>query len=263
MKVSHEVPLKYLEFSKQFNDYDYALVHLFVDHPEYLEFFKNSIKQGREVLLDNSAYEITTNPELLEKYPDGYFPENLYINYIRELNPTYYVLPDVKDDYLNTIRVIENWKERYGDISSKTIGVVHGKTIKEMQDCYDYLVGNCDKIAFSFESWWFDVAKQLDMRLDHIRVYMITKLDLDKSKPHHLLGCILPSEFALWRKTNWIESIDTSAPITNAIEGKEIKRVMKDKPSTTIHGSFDLAFDQDIADRMKHNAELFKKYYVN
>lgn len=263
MKVSHEVPLKYLELSKKFNDYDYALVHLFVDHPEYLEFFKHSIAEGREVILDNSAYEITTHPELLEKYPAGYFPEDLYAQYIKELKPTYYVLPDVKDDYMNTINVIRRWNCNHNDIKGKTIGVAHGKNFDELQKCYNSLRHLCDKIAFSFESWWFDYAKEKNIPLGELRYRIINELNICRNKSHHILGCILPQEFKLWRDIPWVESIDTSAPITNAIEGVELQEYMNTKPKTTIHSSFELDFDPKIANRMEHNAQLFRKYYIN
>ena len=59
MKVSHEAPLNYLYHSVKYNDYDYALVHLFDEYPEYLEFFKFTVGLGREMILDNSAYEIS------------------------------------------------------------------------------------------------------------------------------------------------------------------------------------------------------------
>lgn len=262
MKVSHEVPLNYLEFSKKFNDYDYALVHLFVDHPDYLEFFKRSIAQGREVILDNSAYEITTNPELLEKYPAGYFPEDQYIKYIQELKPTYYVMPDVKDDCDGTITVVSEWLTAHPDLKSKSIGVVHGNSFEEMQKCYDFLADRCDKIAFSFESWWFTHASSHNIHVRDIRHYMISKLKIRTDKPHHLLGCILPDEFKLWKDTVWIESIDTSAPITNAIEHTMLQSVMTSKPKTTIHGSFELEFDIDTAARMKANAKLFRMFYL-
>ena len=58
MYVSHESPISFLEQSRSYNDYDYALVHLFETHPEYYQFFKDSIKLGRQVLLDNSIFEL-------------------------------------------------------------------------------------------------------------------------------------------------------------------------------------------------------------
>ena len=58
MLVSHESPIAILEESKSYNDYDYALVHLFESQPEYYSFFKQSLLAGREVLLDNSIFEL-------------------------------------------------------------------------------------------------------------------------------------------------------------------------------------------------------------
>lgn len=263
MKVSHEVPLHYLKDSRLFNDYDYALVHLFPECPEYKKFFMDSIDEGRQVLLDNSAYEICTNPELLEKYPEGYFSEEEYVKYIQELRPTWFVLPDKRDDGFETIEVVKEWFKNHSDLQSKTIGVVHGHTLEEMQECYNYLNSVCDKLAFSFESWWFDYAKENDIPLANIRYDIINHLNINTDKPHHLLGCILPNEFKLWKDTTWIETIDTSAPITNAIEGKEIQSEMTEKPKTTIHGSFYMDYSKEIVYLMNKNAELFKQYYIS
>lgn len=44
MLVSHEVPLSLLEKSRTFNDYDYALVHLFEIYPAYKQFYIDSLK---------------------------------------------------------------------------------------------------------------------------------------------------------------------------------------------------------------------------
>ncbi len=261
--VSHEVPINYLECSKQFNDYDYALVHLFVNHPKYLEFFKQSIKEGRKVLLDNSAYEINTNPELLNLYPAGYFPMDAYADYIKELQPTEYVLPDVKSSCKKTIDSVNQWLNKYSDLPGKKIGVIHGSNIDELQRCYDVLDKVCDKIAFPFESWWFELLIDKNTRLEDIRVKIVSKLKINKNKPHHLLGCILPQEFELWKNVDWIDTIDTSSPITNAIEGKVIEKKMLIKPSTTIHGSFNIPYEENIAKQMKENAELFKKYFIS
>jgi len=58
MLVSHESPISILDKSQSYNDYDYALVHLFETHPQYYDYFKNSVKLGREVLLDNSIFNL-------------------------------------------------------------------------------------------------------------------------------------------------------------------------------------------------------------
>jgi hypothetical protein len=61
MKVSHESPLSLLATSRQYNDYDYALVHLFEELPDYYKFFKESLEQGRHVILDNSVVGAQAN----------------------------------------------------------------------------------------------------------------------------------------------------------------------------------------------------------
>ena len=58
MLVSHESPISMLEKSRDYNDYDYALVHLFESHPKYYDFFKESLLMDRDVLLDNSIFEL-------------------------------------------------------------------------------------------------------------------------------------------------------------------------------------------------------------
>jgi hypothetical protein len=54
MKLSHEVPLCLLEDSLDFNDYDYALVHLLDKDEDYADFFMKAKQQGRYIILDNS-----------------------------------------------------------------------------------------------------------------------------------------------------------------------------------------------------------------
>jgi hypothetical protein len=39
MKISHEVPLELLEWSKTTNDYEYILPYFYKRYPEYKEFY--------------------------------------------------------------------------------------------------------------------------------------------------------------------------------------------------------------------------------
>ena len=56
--VSHESPISLLDRSKQYNDYDYCLVHLMDKYPDYANFFKRSIMNTREgdVVYSNSKF---------------------------------------------------------------------------------------------------------------------------------------------------------------------------------------------------------------
>ena len=42
---------------------------------------------------------------------------------------------------------------------------------------------------------------------------------INTEKPHHLLGCGLPQEFAFYAHYPWIYSLDTSNPVVHGIKG--------------------------------------------
>ena len=218
MKISHESPLCLLDRSRSYNDYDYALVHLFETEPTYYQFFKDSVAQGRHVLLDNSIFELGTA-----------FDSERYAHWIKELQPTEYIIPDVLENALGTMDNALDWKEKYSDLPGKTIGVVQGKTYEDLVQCYDYLdtVIGVDKLAISFDySYYLEVCPHPNKWMGYAlgRVQTLTRLlhdgVINTEKPHHLLGCALPIEFMFYRKEfKWLESLDTSNPIVHALLG--------------------------------------------
>lgn len=218
-KISHESPLSLLPQSHNYNDYDYALVHLFETNPEYLKFYKDSVEKGRHVLLDNSIFELGK----------AFDPER-YAYWIDELKPTEYVIPDVLEDTLGTMDSALDWKEKYWEKTSKStkcIGVVQGKSYNDLVQCYEYMneVINVDKIAISFDySYYLDICPHPNKWMAYTmgRVQTLSKLlyegHINTEKPHHLLGCALPIEFLFYRDGfDWIETIDTSSPIVHGL----------------------------------------------
>jgi len=216
MKISHESPLCLLDRSRDYNDYDYALVHLFETEPTYLQFFKYSLAQGRTVLLDNSIFELGTA-----------FDSDKFAHWIKELKPTEYIIPDVLESALGTMDNALDWKEKYSDLPGKTIGVVQGKSYEDLVQCYDYLdnVIGVDKIAISFDySYYLEVCPHPNKWMGYAlgRVQTLTRLlndgVINTEKPHHLLGCALPIEFMFYREGfKWLDSLDTSSPIVHAL----------------------------------------------
>ena len=216
MKISHESPLCLLDRSRDYNDYDYALVHLFETEPTYLQFFKDSLAQGRTVLLDNSIFELGTA-----------FDSDKFAHWIKQLQPTEYIIPDVLEDTLGTMDNALDWKEKYSDLPGKTIGVVQGKSYEDLVQCYDYLdnVIGVDKIAISFDySYYLEVCPHPNKWMGYAlgRVQTLTRLlndgVINTEKPHHLLGCALPIEFMFYREGfKWLDSLDTSNPIVHAL----------------------------------------------
>jgi hypothetical protein len=103
--VSHETPLSILELSRTFNDYDYALVHKFEEDAEYYEFYKESLRLGRSIILDNSLFELETMFDSKE------FAK--YVQTLGDINSDnfYYIVPDALEEKDETINSFKDWKE--------------------------------------------------------------------------------------------------------------------------------------------------------
>lgn len=241
-RISHEVPLSMLEMSRGFNDYDYALVHLFKDYPEYFNFYEKSVEMGRMVILDNSLYELGSAFDMKE-----------YADWIEKLHPTHYIIPDTFWSAQATIDQAMEWMVNYGRMihpSIKKIGVAQGSTYEEIKRCYTFMDSiGCDCIAFTFK-FSPDMLKSEGINLQaafnnaKIRVagYEISGEDLceeDKqaitrymvlrqlaqdgvinpTKEHHLLGLQNTTALRACCSFPWVTSIDTSNPIINGFCG--------------------------------------------
>ena len=262
MLVSHETPISFLNESRSYNDYDYALVHLFETHPEYYNFFKSSLLQGREVLLDNSIFELK----------EAFNPEK-YAEYVRELKPTYFIVPDVLEDASATIESYTSFRRKYEDLPGMWIGAVQGKSYDEIAECYAYMSAFADYIAISFDfSWYQQIGKSqsFDPHLQKLermcdgRQKLIRMLIADGlwnfQKPHHLLGCSLAKEFGSYSDIPNIRSCDTSNPVVAGIVGKTyIKGIgLREKPSVLLADLIDHKVDDDQRGDIFYNVIEFK-----
>lgn len=207
-----------LEESLGYNDYDYALVHLFDKNKEYYQFFHDSINlRGRDVLLDNSIFELKKA-----------FDADKFAKWIETLRPTFYIVPDCLEDSATTIDNFKKWVAEYDSLPGIKIGAVQGKTFQEIVDCYRFMADNADYIALSFDFSYYQITAPGRTKLERFangRKKLIDEL-IDKkiwchSKPHHLLGASLPTEFRHYTKNgiDSIRSLDTSNPVMHGIEG--------------------------------------------
>lgn len=222
IQIAHEAPKSIFKTVQSMTDYDYALVHLFEKDPEYFDLFRSALSKGREVILDNSVFEL-----------EEAFDPDKFLTWIKLLKPTYYIVPDALEDADRTIVNMQNWIDTFeADVprKCKKIGVVQGQTYEDLVRCYQYMdkVAKVDKIAISFDysyyrkvfphpnkliSWAFGRVKLLgDLVRDGI---------LNKEKPHHLLGCGTPGEGILYNTPdfNFIDSVDTSNPVVHGLKG--------------------------------------------
>lgn len=260
--ISHESPISLLEESLMYNDYDYCLVHLLEQEPEYEKFFRHSSHEGRRILLDTSIFELGEAFDL-EKY----------VKWVNELAPYEYILPDVLEDANATVQNSEKFIEKYPNLPGKKIGVVQGKSYEELVFCYKYLneTLNVDKIAISFDySYYRSLAPNPNKWTSFMmgRVLVLNKLMqdgiLNKEKPHHLLGCSNPIEFAFYKHPdfNFIESLDTSSPIVHGLNKVYYMGQIGDwvKETTKLADLINAKPDEQQKALIYYNIKEFRKY---
>jgi hypothetical protein len=266
IKVSHESPISILQTSTLYNDFDYALVHLFESHPKYYQYFKAARDvYNREVLLDNSIFEL------------GHaFDGDKFLKAAIDLKPNMFIVPDVLENTAETIESFNTWR-RFGFINrvkdvcvTKAIGAVQGKTWQELIECYKFMSDNADMIAISFDFSYYEVTGEGDTKLDRWcsgRQRFITQL-IDAgiwnwNKPHHLLGCSLAKEFRYYINHNIfnIASCDTSNPIVAALHGMQYDADygLPTKPSTKLADLIDHEVTKDEMAIIDYNTKMFKK----
>ena len=219
IKIAHESPKSIFEDVQIVTDYDYALVHLLEEDEEYLGHFEKAIKKGREVILDNSIFEL-----------EEAFEAEKFAYWVERLRPEWYIVPDALENSLLTMAQMEKWNAEYKDLPGKKIGVVQGQTYQSIIDCYKYMdyVANVDMIAISFDYSYYTESvphanKYVSWMLGRIKLLgdLLKHGIINKNKPHHLLRCGLPQEFSFYKHSDysWLYSLDTSNPVVHGIKG--------------------------------------------
>ena len=212
---SHEAPLSLMDEVGKYNDYSYALVHHFEKHEEYFDFFKRELLNNREVILDNSIFELKEA-----------FDSDKYAEWIEKLQPNYYIVPDVLEEGYETMVSFTDWMKNRKDVPGMKIGTIQGQTIEEIIDCYKYMSYYADYVAISFDMSYYlptGEGKTIGERRCHGRQnlvrYLIDRGHWNWNKPHHLLGCSLAREFSWYKNNNVynIRSVDTSNPVIAGI----------------------------------------------
>lgn len=162
IKTNSELPITMLkEYNEKLNDFDFVLFHLYISDPTYKKYFLDMRKNHPErvMIFDNSAYEFFVKGETLDL--------NKYEKSIIELNPDYYILPDVLMNKEKTItntlefkikhqRNIEEYFQNLDWGTPQPIAVVQGNTIDEFNSCL-FLLFNMGytNIALPFHNSFF------------------------------------------------------------------------------------------------------------
>lgn len=256
VKIAHEAPLSIFNHVQEVTDYDYALVHLFEESEEYWAKFKRAKEKGREIILDNSIFELGEA-----------FNSEKYREWIEKLLPDYYIIPDVLEDAEGTVARLLNWEPVAG---CKTIGVVQGRSLEDIIWCYEEVEPRVDKVAFSFDYSFF-VDENINGKLPTVYHHYMYGRDallhhllhtgiINTQKPHHLLGCGLPQEFSSYRDFTWLDSIDTSNPVVAGLKGMRYKgeNGLEDKPSQKLFTMINQEVDDGTLEKVLYNIECFR-----
>ena len=257
IKVSHEVPISLLDQSVLFNDYDYCLVHLVDQYPQYKEHYVNARKHNRDVLLDNSIFELGHS-----------FETEAFVEKVHELKPTFYIVPDVLEDAEGTQSNFRDWMSKYSYVPGVRIGVVQGKTWTELVYCYKFMSKHADYIAISFDYSYYETTGFGDNKLEQWctgRQRFINQLISEgiwnHNKPHHLLGASLAKEFKAYHGIKSIRSCDTSNPIVAGLKGLRYNSDLglNEKPSVKLADLIESKVTQEQVVDIHYNVTKFKE----
>lgn len=258
MKIAHEAPLSIFSKVQALTDYDYALVHLFEENEEYYRVFKDAVDSGREVILDNSIFELGTA-----------FDGEQYVKWIEKLKPTWYIVPDVLDRGIETALSFASFMKLFPNLPGKAIGVAQGSTFEDFVQCYEFMSTNdkVDKIGLSFNMpWMIEEAegsnkyfKMVNGRRALLK-RMVDEKIINENKPHHLLGCGLPQEFIPYHDYKWIDSVDTSNPVIHGLKNiRYTESGLDDKETVKL---FTL-IEEDVVDKwddIEYNIKMFRSF---
>jgi hypothetical protein len=258
VKISHEVPFCLLEQSREFNDYDYCLPHLMDENEEYRNFFYESKKMGRYIVMDNSLHELG----------EAYNTERL-MHWINEILPNEFIVPDVWEDYAASVRNAKQWSKVPLPEGVTKVAVVQAKSAHEALLCVQaYRDFGYKKIAFSYGASYYPTEMcphpNVDLGKAIGRYMVLNNLYRDKRLTQHdrvhLLGTASPIEFGMYKNMPFIESIDTSNPIMAAIgEMPYTKMGLHMKPLANMNKYQDMSIDFVNEDLVEYNVEMFRQ----
>ena len=261
MKVSHELPLCLLSKSKELNDYDFCLPTYWFKSDQYKNYFNQAKLEDRFIIADNGLFEGDS------------FTENQLIEFVNEVQPDIFVIPDVWNDATLSLRNAKRW------VDMKEILPKNTKLMAVIQ-CTDYRIGSLlygqyidlgvEAIAFNHSSTAYQdffPHKNISVSKMMGRIYFINKLKvnniIDNTVYHHLLGCAIPDEFKYYGKGyEFIKSLDTSNPVVWGCKGISYDENITsiEKPLEKIEEFFNENLDSRIEEHIFNTINKFKSY---
>ena len=258
IKISHELPLSLLEYSMDWNDYEYCLPHLLDKHADYRQYFLDARERDRFIICDNGLFEGVTHTtqDLLEK--------------IELIKPDIFIVPDEWNDSTITAKNAKHWLQYKMPMRTKLMVVLQGKTVSDIHLLYQQCVDlGYTHFAFNHSSVVYQELGGSENALANQsvgRVLLIQYLLQQKViKDHHyihLLGASTPQEFTFYRDAipTTINSVDTSNPIIcGALGIKYTETGLLEKPKEKIEEFMEKDLSSQLEDII-FNVNKFKEF---
>ena len=258
IKISHELPLSLLEYSMDWNDYEYCLPHLLDKHADYRQHFLDSRERDRFIICDNGLFEGVTHTtqDLLEK--------------IDLIKPDIFIVPDEWNDSTITAKNAKHWIQYKMPMRTKLMVVLQGKTVSDIHLLYQQCVDlGYTHFAFNHSSIVYQelggsenaLANQSVGRVLLIQ-YLLQQKVIKEHHYIHLLGASTPQEFTFYRDAlpDLVNSVDTSNPIIcGALGIKYTEFGLLEKPKEKIEEFMEENLDFELEDII-FNINKFKEF---
>jgi hypothetical protein len=255
MKVSHEVPLDLLSWSKTVNDYEYILPYFYLRYPEYKAFYLQCKAEGRFSILDNGLFEGET------------YTDDKLVELINEVNPDVFIIPDEWDDWSRTYEHARKWATLALDnpslYNTKFMVVLQGNSYDEIRRLYKFSYGlgyryfalNHSSIAYN--ALYPHKNNLVSKMMGRIQTVHLFSQIVTDDVYFHLLGASLPQEFMYYDGYDFIKSVDTSNPI---LVGANKKTYDKFGMLTKPKDKMEIFFEQDMLPNMNFITENVKEF---
>jgi hypothetical protein len=227
------------------------------ENEEYRNFFYESKKMGRYIVMDNSLHELG----------EAYNTERL-IYWVNEIKPNEFIVPDVWEDYTASVRNAKLWAQVELPEGVTKVAVVQAKSLHEAYLCVQsYKDFGYKKIAFSYGAQYYhDLAPHPDKDFGKAigRFMVLSQMCEDKllspTDRIHLLGTASPIEFGLYKNIKCIESIDTSNPIMAGIEKRMYYSLgISPKPVANMNKYQDVSEEFIETELIEYNVRKFRE----
>jgi hypothetical protein len=258
MKISHELPISLLEYSSDWNHYEYCLPHLLDKYSDYRQYFLDARERDRFIICDNGLFEGVTHTtqDLLDK--------------IDLIKPDIFIVPDEWNDSTITAKNAKHWLQYKMPMRTKLMVVLQGKTVSDIHLLYQQCVDlGYTHFAFNHSSVVYQELGGSENVLANQSVGRVLLIQFLLSqnviKDHHyihLLGASTPQEFTFYRDAipTVINSVDTSNPIIcGALGIRYTETGLLEKPKEKIEEFMEMDLDTKLEDII-FNVNKFKEF---